>query len=132
MTVIEAVEMVKLIEDIRNESEGASVRILCPNPGDNDQPAHVIEVNSGWTNWLDRRFGGDTLLDALRSARQSMPSENKHRPITGCNEQGSLILLSPNHELSFATMYMGQPKREIDLTTTGLIEDARGDEFEPR
>ena len=49
------------------DNEGASVTILCPNP-DDGMYANEIEVCDEWTGWKPRRFGGDTLAEALEAA----------------------------------------------------------------
>lgn len=46
--------------------EGDSVTILCDNP--EGPPNNAVECNGAWTDWLDRRFEGDTLLRALEAA----------------------------------------------------------------
>jgi hypothetical protein len=60
-------EIVALIDQLRS-NEGDSVTILCDNPDFNGLPDRVIVVNGAWTNWQDRRFGADTLVQALRAA----------------------------------------------------------------
>ncbi|MES2602136.1 MAG: hypothetical protein V4602_15140 [Pseudomonadota bacterium] len=61
------VEMMRLINLLRS-NEGDSVTILCNNPDFNGQPNNAVVCNGGWTNWEDRRFSQDTLLDALSAA----------------------------------------------------------------
>ncbi len=61
------VEAWSLIEQLR-APEGATVTICCDNP-DFGGPGSVVEVCDDWTDWLPRRFEGDTVLDALRAAR---------------------------------------------------------------
>jgi len=75
MTTTEAmVEAWSLIETLR-APEGHSVTLMCDNPDFNGQPNCAIEVCGDWTNWHPKRFTGETVLDALRSARaaQSRP-----------------------------------------------------------
>ena len=60
-----------LIEALRAD-EGSSVTILCDNPDFNGQPNCAIEVNGDWTDWKDRRFTGDTVLDCLQKAHTAM------------------------------------------------------------
>lgn len=57
--------IVNCINILRNE-EGSSVEILCENP--DGEPTNVVVVSDDWTDWEPRRFGGNTLLDALRAA----------------------------------------------------------------
>lgn len=58
-----------LIEKLR-EPEGATVSLFCDNP-EPETPArnNAIEINDDWTNWKPRRFEGENLVEALRSAR---------------------------------------------------------------
>ena len=60
-------EIVGAIEELRSE-EGDSVTIISPNANFNDQPNEAIEVCGDWTNWLDKRFTGETLREALQAA----------------------------------------------------------------
>lgn len=48
------------------EDEGDSVTLLCDNP--EGPPNNAIECNGGWTDWVDRRFGGETIEQAVRLA----------------------------------------------------------------
>lgn len=65
----EAIEIVALIDALRAE-EGDDVRILCDNP---EPPPNVaIECNGGWTNYDNRRFEGDTLIQCLRAAQSAL------------------------------------------------------------
>lgn len=59
-------EALQLIEILR-EGEGASVTLLCDNPGP-DGPHNAIEVTDDWTDWQPVRFTGETLTHALRAA----------------------------------------------------------------
>lgn len=45
---------------------GNSVTIFCEN--DDPPPNQAIECKGDWTEWQDRRFEGDTLLDCLKAA----------------------------------------------------------------
>lgn len=54
----------KAFIDVLREDEGDSVTILCENP---DGP-NAVECNGHWTNWEDKRFEGETVLDALAAA----------------------------------------------------------------
>lgn len=67
VTWVDAAEIIALIDKLRFD-EGDSVTILCDNPDFNGQPDRVIVVNGAWTDWQDRRFGADTLVQALRAA----------------------------------------------------------------
>ncbi|PTQ12927.1 hypothetical protein CLG96_01940 [Sphingomonas oleivorans] len=62
-----AEEFTSLINALRAD-EGDAVMILCDNPDFNGLPNSAIECNGGWTDWRDRRFAGDTLIDCLRAA----------------------------------------------------------------
>lgn len=59
-------EALQLIEILR-VGEGASVTLLCDNPGF-DGPNNAVEVADDWTDWQPMRFTGETLTHALRSA----------------------------------------------------------------
>lgn len=60
-------EIVRLI-DLLREREGNSVTILCDNPDFNGQPNCAVICNGDWTDWQDKRFAQDTILDALSAA----------------------------------------------------------------
>lgn len=66
-TIVDAIEAWWLLNVLRS-NEGATIEIVCPNPDFNGQPNEVVDVTDDWTLWKPRRFGGDTLLDALRAA----------------------------------------------------------------
>ena len=53
--------------DRLREPEGASVEILCPNPGD-DGPRQAIYVRAPWTSWRPRRFEGESVAACLAAA----------------------------------------------------------------
>lgn len=64
----EAGEAMRLIDELR-VGEGDSVTILCDNPGDFDASFKVaIDCNGDWTNWQDRRFKGQTVLECFTDA----------------------------------------------------------------
>lgn len=64
-----------LVNELRAE-EGDSVTILCDNPDFNGQPNSAVICNGDWTNWQDKRFAADTVLDALAMAltERKLPS----------------------------------------------------------
>ena len=66
--ILKALEMVELIEQLR-EHEGAVLEIVCANPEFNGLPNEVVDITDDWTGWKPRRFGGHTLLEALRAAK---------------------------------------------------------------
>lgn len=68
------VEMMRLIHLLRTD-EGDSVTLICDNPDFNGQPNCAVICNGYWTEWNDRRFAADTLLDAL-----SMAATEKQMP----------------------------------------------------
>jgi hypothetical protein len=75
--------------DFLRADEGDSVTILCDNPDFNGQPNCAIECNGYWTNWQDRRFGGDTIEVALELAyfecrhwRENPPAEVSPDPVS--------------------------------------------------
>lgn len=50
------------------EGEGDSITLLCDNPDFNGQPNNAVECCGAWTDWKDRRFTGDSLVGAVRTA----------------------------------------------------------------
>lgn len=64
----EHLEAWSLVEQLR-EPEGAAVTLCCDNP-DFQGPNSVVEIVDDWTDWLPRRFEGETVLVALRNARR--------------------------------------------------------------
>ena len=52
---------------ILNQDEGNSVTIFAANP-DFSGPNYAIEVAGDWTNWKAIRYGGETVLEALKKA----------------------------------------------------------------
>lgn len=60
-----------LIERLR-EAEGNSVTLICDNHDFNGQPNAAVICNGDWTLWTDRRFTGDTVLQALEAAHAAM------------------------------------------------------------
>ena len=48
--------------------EGSSVTLLCDNPDFNGQPSNAVECCGDWTNWVERRFTGDTIRAAVLAA----------------------------------------------------------------
>src|SRR6185437_13396263 len=54
-----------LIDELRAE-DGCSIQLLCDNP--DPPPKNAVNVSGDWTNWEDRRFEGETLIDCLRAA----------------------------------------------------------------
>lgn len=65
-TIVDAIEAWWLLNALR-ANEGATIEIACSNPDFNGQPNEVVEVIDDWTDWKPRKFGGETLLDALRA-----------------------------------------------------------------
>ena len=61
-----ALRMANAIDFLRSE-EGDSVTVLCDNP-EFDGPHNCIETGGAWTEWVDKRFCGDTLQEALEKA----------------------------------------------------------------
>lgn len=67
----EKVRAWNLVEALR-APEGHSVTLVCDNPDFNGQPNCAIEVCGNWTDWEQKRFTGETVLDALREAHAAM------------------------------------------------------------
>lgn len=72
-------EQMRLILQI-TDPEGSSVTICAVN-ADFDGPNNVITVSDDWTNWDERRFTGDSLLDCLHAAVAARTSANGKAPI---------------------------------------------------
>lgn len=62
-----AIETLQIINTLRDE-EGHSVTIVSDNADFNGQPNCLITCMGDWTNWEDRRFSGDTVIECLRAA----------------------------------------------------------------
>jgi hypothetical protein len=70
MTPEEKIEAWNLVESLR-APEGQSVALVCDNPDFNGQPNCAVDCCGDWTGWDERRFAGDTILDALRIAHEA-------------------------------------------------------------
>jgi hypothetical protein len=57
--------------NILRQDEGSSVTILGDNPDFNGQPNCAIICNGDWTDWEDRRFAADTLLQCFDAALEA-------------------------------------------------------------
>lgn len=62
----DSLECWSLVEQLR-EPEGAEVHLFCDNP--DGPPNNALEICDHWTRWGNRRFQGETILDALRAAK---------------------------------------------------------------
>lgn len=51
-----------MIQALRAD-EGDQINLLCDNP--EGPPNNAVECCGSWTNWLDRRFEGETLHEAI-------------------------------------------------------------------
>lgn len=60
----------EMLMALRSE-EGDSVTLFSDNPDFNSLPNNAIECCGEWTDWQDRRFTGDTLVAAVKSAYQA-------------------------------------------------------------
>lgn len=72
-----AEEIVQLIDELR-APEGASVLILCHNPDFNGQKNEAVVVQSPATDWKEKRFDGDTLVEALQAAAKFTRDRRVH------------------------------------------------------
>lgn len=79
MTVRELAKCMIAINDLR-ATEGASVTILCDNP-EYSGAACAIEVCDDWTDYVNRRFEGDTVLVALTEALARKAEHDSSRNI---------------------------------------------------
>lgn len=57
----------EMLNALRAE-EGDSITLLADNADFNGQPNNVVECCGAWTDWQERRFGGDTLHAAVLAA----------------------------------------------------------------
>lgn len=71
----------KLLDALRSP-EGASVTFCCTNPDtpDNGLPAECVVVVDDWTNWQDREFRGETLLDCMMAAEADRAARQEPHP----------------------------------------------------
>lgn len=54
-------------------AEGSSVTICCSNPDpETREDQEAVDVTAPWTNWLEKRFKGETLEEALGNALAAM------------------------------------------------------------
>lgn len=60
-------ELVVLLNELREE-EGTLVTICSQNPDFNGLPNECISVNAWWTEWEDREFRANSLLECMRLA----------------------------------------------------------------
>ncbi len=60
------IDQMEIINLLRS-NEADSVTIFCNNP--EGPPNDAVVCNGGWTNFKDRRFEGESLLEALSSAK---------------------------------------------------------------
>lgn len=63
-----------MLNALRNP-EGVSVQFICPNPDFNGGPNEVVIVCAEWTNWEEKRYGANTLFQALENALEDAPQE---------------------------------------------------------
>jgi hypothetical protein len=65
----------RLIDKLRS-AEGDCVTIVCDNPGDFDSSYNnAIECNGGWTDYQDRRFTGESVLQCLARAVMALEAD---------------------------------------------------------
>lgn len=64
---IDGSNILRLIDLLRAE-EGDGVTINSSNVGFSDLPNEAIDCVGDWTDWQERRFTGNTLLEALQAA----------------------------------------------------------------
>lgn len=69
MTDADKIEAWNLIERLRAE-EGHAVTINCGNP--EPPPNAAIDVVGDWTDWEEKRFPGDSVLQCLHDAVAAM------------------------------------------------------------
>lgn len=80
MTPEEKIKAWNLVEAMR-APEGHSITLVCDNPDFNGQPNNAVDCCGEWTGWDERRFTGETILEALEAAyeaRISAERENLH------------------------------------------------------
>jgi hypothetical protein len=59
-----------IINELREE-EGSSVTLVCDNADFNGKPNCLIQVIDEWTDWSEKDFTGDTLMESLVNARSA-------------------------------------------------------------
>lgn len=64
----------QLIEKLR-AGDASSVTILCENTDRDDLPDHGVECFGEWTGWRDKRFYGNTVMEALSEASKARQQE---------------------------------------------------------
>lgn len=65
---------IRAIIDAIREPEGNSIEFLCPNPeAGPDSPNEIVVVTAHWTKWQPKRYGGNTLDQALMKALMDAP-----------------------------------------------------------
>lgn len=64
----DAIESWSIVEELR-APEGASLTLICDNPDFGPGPNAAVDIVDDWTAWKTRRFGADTVLEALRAAK---------------------------------------------------------------
>lgn len=73
-------DIVEAINTLR-QLEGDAVTILCDNPDFNGLPNNAILCCGEWTNWVERRFAGDSIYECLKLAiNEYERSPNKDIP----------------------------------------------------
>lgn len=77
--VATARQIIECIEHLR-EGNGSIVAIPCDNQDFNELPNRSVRVTAAWTDWKERNYGGNTILDALQEA---------------CFEKRSILMLQP-------------------------------------
>lgn len=65
--LVDALECWLIVGHLRAD-DGDTVTIACDNP-DFVGPGAIVECNGLWTGFLDRKFSGPNILEALRAAK---------------------------------------------------------------
>jgi|JI10StandDraft_1071094.scaffolds.fasta_scaffold96858_6 hypothetical protein len=59
-----------VLVQLLTQDEANTVTILSPNADFNGQPDYAIIANGSWTNYEDRRFERDTIMECLDAANR--------------------------------------------------------------
>jgi len=66
----DAEQVLEFLNELRKE-EGSAVTIPCDNPDFNGMPNVYVDVSSDWTDFMEIRFFGDSLVEALKKAAKA-------------------------------------------------------------
>jgi hypothetical protein len=106
------------INELRDE-EGDAVTIVSDNADFNGLPNCAVDCVGEWTDWKERRFGGDTLTLALHAAvvaRRAIRTSKCRSPL-GCDCVSCVAKYGPIHP--------GNVGKELRSNPTGEVASPR-------